>query len=91
MNIASWIASLVGPLVNRVLLSLGFGFISIYASLVYIKGQIDSKMNEYLGQLWPDVYSIAALAGFVDAIGIWLGALTAVITFMGLKRLASLA
>lgn len=91
MSIAAWLASIAAPLVNRVLLSLGFGFVSIYASLVYIKGQIDSQIDQYLGDLWPDVYQIAALAGFVDAIGVWLGAMTAAITFLGLKRLVALA
>lgn len=90
-SIAAWLYSIVAALANRVLISLGFGFLTLGGSLWYIKSQLDSQIDQYLGDMWPDVYQIAALAGFVDAIGIWLGAITTVLTFLALKRLVALA
>lgn len=89
-TIASWLGAIVGALGVRVLLALGIGFVS-FAGLSALKSELQSMVSQYLGQMPGDVYAIAAKVGMIDAIGIWLSAIAAALTWIGLKRLAVLS
>lgn len=86
MPLGALLALLAVPLVKKVLVALGFGIVT-YTGFVTVKGQFDTMITAALGDIGQDVYQILALAGFVDAIGIWMGGLSSVIGLMTLKRL----
>lgn len=84
--LAAFLALIAAPLVKKVLIALGFGFVS-YASLNAFKSALDSAISAALSAINPSVYQVMALAGFVDIVGIWLGAFTFVIAFLAVKKL----
>lgn len=85
--IATLLTALSAPLVKRILIALGFGLIT-YAGFTTIKGQLDSQIISYMGNMAASIYQLLGLIGFVDAIGIWMGALTACVSVLTAKRLA---
>ncbi|MFZ1494508.1 MAG: DUF2523 family protein [Candidatus Competibacter denitrificans] len=88
-NIAAWLFAIIGPLAKHLLTVLGFGFL-VWKGLGTIRDQIASAVNSALSLIHPDIYQIVALAGFVDVIGIWLGAITAAVTVLGAKKLMAI-
>ncbi|MFA9439303.1 MAG: DUF2523 family protein [Rhodocyclaceae bacterium] len=86
MSLASFIAAGVGPWVKRALVSVGMGVIS-YAGFSVIKSQLDSAIANMWGGVPATVYQVIALAGFVDAVGVWLGAITAAVSLLTFKKL----
>lgn len=83
--LASFLALISGPLVKKVLVALGFGLIT-YTGFVSIKSTIDSQITSYLSSLTLPIYQLLGLIGFIDAVGIWLGALTTVVGVLAVKR-----
>lgn len=77
------------PLAKRVLVGLGIGVIS-FAGATVIFGQLASLIQSSLSGMAADVYAIVALGGFIDAIGIWLGALTTVAGLLAFRKLGLL-
>lgn len=89
MSWASLIAAGVGPWVKKAVGALGMGVIS-YVGFDAIKGQIASAVGGMWGGMAADVYAVVALGGFVDAVGIWLGAITAAVSLLTFKQLGML-
>ena len=85
----AFLAAAIGPLAKRVLVALGLGFIS-WSGFQAIKVQVLSAVTAAWAGVPADVYQVLALAGVVDAIGVWLGALTAVVALLSLKHLGVL-
>lgn len=90
MSWASFLSAAAGPLAKKVLGALGMGAIT-YAGFEAIKGQISSAVTSMWGGMPADVYSVVALAGFVDAVGVWLGAITTAVALLSFKRLGMLS
>lgn len=88
--LAAFLGALAAPLVNKVLIALGFVYVS-YSALSYFKSQIDSAVQAAISAIHPSIYQILALAGLVDMVGIWLGAFTFVLGYMSVKKLAMFA
>jgi hypothetical protein len=84
-----FLASVAGPLVRRILAALGFGIIT-YVGFQAVKDQVQDAITSALTGMPLAVYQILALGGFVDSIGIWLGALTAAVAAMAIKKLGLL-
>lgn len=83
---ASLIMNLVGPVVVRALISLGFGVVSFTgftALLTLIRNQIQTNLNG----LPADAVSILFLAGVPQAIGIILSALVARVALAQTKKI----
>lgn len=85
MSWSSFITGSVGVWTIKGASALGLGMIT-YAGFSYIKGQVATTITNALGSVGGGAYQIIALAGFVDAVGIWLGALTAAVTLLSYKR-----
>lgn len=83
--LATFLALISAPLVKKILVALGFGLIS-YTGFVTIKSTIDSQITSYLNSLTLPIYQLLGLIGFIDAIGVWLGAFTTVVGVLSLKR-----
>lgn len=90
MPFAAFLLSIVGPILKRVFAALGFGIIT-YAGFQSIKDSLSTYVDELFGQMGTAIYQIISMAGFVDLIGIWLGALTTVAAMMAIKKLGVLA
>lgn len=86
---AGFIAAGVGSWVIKGAAALGFGLVT-YVGWSIIKGQLDAAVADAVGSMSAALYSIMALAGVMDAIGIWLGALSVVVTLLSFRRLAVL-
>lgn len=85
MPIAAWLLTLVGPLVKKVLVSLGIGIIS-YAAISTIIGVIKSMIAAQFGAIAADYAALAGLFGFYDAIGFILAGITTRLSLQPLKR-----
>jgi hypothetical protein len=84
-----WVTASLGAWVVKGAVALGFGVLT-YAGWDGIKGQLDSAVSGALASVPGSLYGVLALAGFIDAIGIWLGAFTVVVTLLAFRRLAIL-
>lgn len=85
----AFFSAIAGPIAKKVLAALGMGMIT-FAGFQAIKGQIDSAVSTMWAGMPASVYQVVALAGFVDAVGVWLGALTTAVTLLTIKRLGVL-
>ncbi|NMG66810.1 DUF2523 domain-containing protein [Azoarcus indigens] len=86
MSWASFISAGVGAWAKKAAGSLGLGLVT-YVGFTALKNQFAAAIQGSMGALSGDVYSVLALGGFVDAVGIWLGALTTVVSLLTIKRL----
>lgn len=86
---ATFVASGVAGWVKKGAAALGLGVVS-YVGWQAINAQIQSAVTGALSGLTGDVYQVVALAGFVDAVGIWLGAATSAVSLLAIKRLGVL-
>lgn len=82
-----FLLGLVGTLAKKVLVSLGFGVI-VFTGVQALKSSMEAAIDAALGGMASDVYQLVALAGGIDIIGIWLGAITTAMAFTTLKKLS---
>lgn len=89
MSWATFISAGIGPWVKKGASSLGLGLIT-YAGFQAIKDQLAQAVATMWGGIPSDIYSVIALAGFVDAVGVWMGAITTAVALLSFKRLGVL-
>ena len=82
-----WLASLVKPLVTRVLVALGMGTVTYGGVDMAMTGAVNSVKAAFLG-LTADIATLIAMSGFFDAIAITTGSLVTGVTMMTLKKFA---
>lgn len=88
MTWAAWLVGLAWPIVSRVLVALGFGFVTYVGLKVAVDAALDAARGS-LGGLSSAVIEILALAGFYEALGILAGALVAVVAMRSVKKLGA--
>ena len=76
MGWGAFLAAIAGPLVKRAAVALGLG-VATFAGYSVLVAQLHTWMTQRLGSLMADVYAMFALIGFVDSLGIWLAAFSA--------------
>lgn len=74
------------PLAKRILMSLGVGILT-YASLGLIFTQVSNAVVANWGAMSTSVIQVLSLAGIPDSVGIILGALSARVALVSIKRL----
>jgi len=89
-NLAVWLFTIAAPLVRKVLLALGIGWIT-YAGLTQVAAQVQTAVLASWGQLGVVTLQIVSLAGFSESIGILLSAITARAALMAADRLGKVA
>lgn len=89
MSWAKLIDAGIGAWARKAAASLGLGLVS-YVGFLAIKSQIDQAVANMWGGMVGEVYQVVALAGFVDAVGVWLGALTTAVSLVSFKRLGAI-
>ncbi|ANQ85059.1 hypothetical protein dqs_2021 [Azoarcus olearius] len=89
MSWASFISAGVGIWAKKAAVSLGVGFVT-FVGFQAVKDQLSNLIQNAWGGLPGDVYAVLALGGFVDGVGIWLGAVTTAISLVTIKRLGVL-
>lgn len=87
--LAPFLMALASAATQKILVALGFG-ITVFTGFQLLKGQLESAIDSALGNLSGDVFSLICLAGFIDVLGIWLGAWTVVGTLAVTKRIGIL-
>ncbi|SMB27276.1 protein of unknown function [Sterolibacterium denitrificans] len=87
MNWAEWLTYGISGWVLKGAMALGFGVVT-YTGWDFVKDQLETAVSSSLGSMNATVYQLMALAGFVDAIGVWLAAFTAAVTLLSFKKLA---
>lgn len=90
MSWAAFIGAGVGAWVKKALTAIGVGVIS-YVGWAAVKDQLSAAIQDALSGLAANVYAVMALAGFVDAIGIWLAAMTTAVTLLTINKLGLLS
>lgn len=86
---SDWLTAGIGTWVIKGVAALGLGVVT-YKGWDFVKGQLDSAISGAVGSMGADVYKLVSLAGFIDAIGIWLGAMTAAVVLLSFKKLSML-
>ncbi|KGW11652.1 DUF2523 domain-containing protein [Burkholderia pseudomallei] len=80
MSWASLLVSLVGPIVTRVLVALGIGFVTV-AGIDAALNQVIQCMTASAGGIPTDIANVLALGGVGDAIAYVLGGISARVSF----------
>lgn len=86
MNWATFITAGVGVWSKKALASLGFGLVS-YGAYIAAFTSLKTSLMQAWGGVWVEVAAFLALAGFVEAIGILLGGISATVALLAFKRL----
>lgn len=86
-NFATWLGAITWPLVSRVLVTLGFGYVTYEGASTAIGGAL-TAVKGALGGLGGDVAQLLALAGFFDFMSITSGGIVSGLAWMAMKRLA---
>lgn len=90
MNLAAFLVAMVGPLVARLLASLGVSLV-VMAGLVGAMAVLKSTMLSNLNALPSDALLLGGLLGIWQCVGMVLGAYTFCITWAGTKGFIGLA
>jgi hypothetical protein len=90
MGFGTFLASLAGPIVRRMLISLGVGVASYAALSAALNSALSHAQSSYSG-LPADVLGLLGLAGVPDALAIICGGLVARASLLAVKRLAVLS
>lgn len=78
--------SLAGPVVKKALTAIGVGVVS-YAAVQTVFSAAQSALLTSYGQISADIVGPLNMAGFGQAVGIVLGAMSARVSLMVVKRL----
>lgn len=85
MTWAAWIIAAVGPIVARVLFSLGAGIVTYAGTDAAMQAAISHVRTAFSG-LSPDLVQIFAMAGIFKAISISLGGMVSGMIFMQVRK-----
>lgn len=88
-TIAAFLLAITSSVTARVLTSLGIGFVS-YAAITSLLSTITSNVTSNYNAMSSSVLQLVNLAGFGQAFGIIIAALTARASLIAIKRLAVL-
>ncbi|MGA0610858.1 DUF2523 domain-containing protein [Caldimonas sp. KR1-144] len=86
-SLATWLASITWPLVSRVLVALGIGYLS-YTGAGEALGAALQHAKSAFGGLPGDIAMIVAKFGFFDFMAITSGGFVSGLAWMQLKKLA---
>lgn len=86
-DLASWLGSIVWPLVSRALKSLGLGFLVFEGADAAVQGALAAAKNSF-GAMPGDVASLVARFGFFDFMAITAGGIVSGLAWMYMKRIA---
>lgn len=87
MGWGAFFLAIATPVVVRVLISLGFGLVTL-TGLSVVEGQITSAVGTAWGGIPADTYQVLALGGWVDALAYWLSAFVTVVAWLAVSRIA---
>lgn len=90
MNLAAFLVGLVGPLMARWLASVGLSLV-VLTGLTSAVSALKAQIISNLSGLPAVAVQLGGLMGLWEAIGIWLGAVTFVITWQSTKGFWTLA
>lgn len=90
MNLSAFLVGLVGPLMARWLASMGLSLI-VLAGLTGAVTQLKAQILSDLNGLPLVALQLGGLFGLWEAIGVWLGAITFVVTWQSTKGSWTLA
>jgi len=90
MNLAAFLVGLVGPLMARWIASMGLSLV-VLTGLTAAVSQFKSQILSNVSGLPLATLQLGGLMGLWEALGIWLGAVTFVVTWHSTKGFWSLA
>lgn len=80
MTWALWLVGLVGPIVSRVLLSLGLSLVAVTGATA-AASTLKATILSSFGAMPSAAVQLAGLFGIWEALGVWFGAITFVLTW----------
>jgi hypothetical protein len=83
--IGTWLVSLAGPIIKKILLTLGIGLVSYAALSVALNQAINAAKSAWSG-MGGDTLALVQLAGVPDAISIIVGAVLARVAMQTVKK-----
>lgn len=86
VNLAVWLAAIVWPLAQKVLLGLGVGWLT-YEAVTIALDALRASVLAHLGAISGAMLQVLTLSGCMEAVGIILGAVAARASLLVLARL----
>lgn len=86
VNLAVWLAAIVWPLAQKVLLGLGVGWLT-YEAVTVALNVVRASVLAQLGAISGAMLQVLSLSGCMEAVGIILGAVAARASLLVLARL----
>lgn len=83
---APWLIALAWPIVKKVLVSLGIGFVT-YSGMTLLADQVKAEIISAWGMLGQNALQVLTLGGVPQALGIILGGLSAGAALMAITKL----
>ncbi len=85
LALASMLTQLVSTFAGRLLLAIGFEFVT-YTGVSFAFDGVKSAVNSYIGGLSGDVVGLVGLVGIPQAISIVFGAIAARVSISGIRN-----
>jgi hypothetical protein len=89
-NVSSLLTSLAGPIAKKALAALGMGVLS-YAAVQAAFAGVQAALLASYGQISADIVGPLNMAGFGQAIGIVLGAMSARFSLLAVKKIGMMS
>jgi len=86
-SMASWLAQVSWPIVSRVLVSLGFGYVTYEGADTALQTAFNMAKSAFIG-LGGEVLQLLAMAGFFEAMAITSGGIMSGLAWMTMKHFA---
>lgn len=84
--LGTWLVSLAGPIIRRMMLALGFGVVSYAAVSTALTAALGAAKAAFAG-MGSDTLAFVAMAGFPTALSVIAGALVARVALQAVKKL----
>lgn len=88
-TLTAWLMSMVEPLVKKGLAAVGLGWIT-FEGVTGLLDQVRNSVMSGWSAMAPTVYDILAMAGFLNAVGIILGAMATIAGLATMSRLGKM-
>ena len=88
-SLTEWLMSMIQPIVRKVLASLGVCWLS-YEGVGHLADSVRDQVVGKFGDVGGVIHAMLALSGFIDAVGVILGAIAAISTFSAVSRLGKM-
>ena len=86
-GIAAWLAQIAWPLASRVIVALGFGYVTYEGADIAVAAVLNAAKQAFAG-ITGEMLQFLAMAGFFEAVSISMGGVVSGLAWMTMKKFA---